>query len=337
MINVGFKDLFKPKWKHSSYSIRLEAVKCLTDEEILKEVVETDDDRNIRTYALENPYLKDQNFLAKYAKEYCSISNNSIQMSAMENPNLTDNNILLDIAKNGGCGVAQKMAIERITDNNIIMELANDKNFLYRDYAVSEINDKSILENFAKNDSNESVRESAIRTLRNKFPSSLITEEELNDITDEDKLIDIAKNSIDAKIRCLAVRKIQDEEALIYILKTDIDDDVQEEVVKNDNLINQKVLCEVANDIKHEKYGYKVRLNVIPKIKDDETLSNVVLNEHEEQLIYLAVSNPNLTNKDALNHIANSNIVWHTRNDYDRDIYYELAPIAKSRLERLNE
>lgn len=334
---MGLGDLFKPKWKHSSVSVRSNAVKNLTDEKILKEVVETDDNRYIRGDALKNPYLKDQNFLAKYAKKYCDISNTTLQMSAIDNPNLTDNNILLDIAKNGSCGIARKLAIDKITDKDIIMELAKDKEFLYRCDAVSKIDDKFILENFAKNDTNESVRKSAIRTLRNIYPESLITKEELDEIIDEDKLIDIAKNSIDVEIRCLAVRKIHDEDALIDILKNDISQEVKEEVVRNDNLINQNVLCEVANDIKHENYGYIVRLNVIPKIKDDETLSNVVLNEREEQLRYLAVSNPNLTNKSALKQIANSNLVWHSRNDYDHDIYYELAPIAKARLEGLND
>jgi hypothetical protein len=43
MIVMGFMDIFRPKHKHSDSSVRLEAVRQLTDQETLKKIAKYDD------------------------------------------------------------------------------------------------------------------------------------------------------------------------------------------------------------------------------------------------------------------------------------------------------
>lgn len=363
---MGLGDLFKPKWKHSNSIIRSDAVKELTDEKILIEVAKNDSNHHIRCEAVENPNLKDESVLIEIAENdknefvrYSAIDKISNQevlakiasttgyknyehcgLHAIENPNLNDDKLLSEIIRNTENRFVYSEAPSKISDKNILIELYDEfknENGIFntqrskRVHIVREITDKNILMDIAKNDKDEDVRKNAVSTLRDKYPELLISREELENMTDEDELIDIAKNHVDVEMRCLAIEKITDENALTDILRTDENHEVHEAIVKNDNT-SQEALCEVANDTNHDKYGFIARTNAIPKIKDDKVLSNVALNEDDAQLIYLAVCNPNLTNKKVLRQIADSNIVWYTRNDYDRDIDYNVSEIAKRRL-----
>ena len=44
-------DLFRPKWKHSKPSVRLDAIKALTDQALLAKIAKTDSDPEVRDAA----------------------------------------------------------------------------------------------------------------------------------------------------------------------------------------------------------------------------------------------------------------------------------------------
>ena len=63
---MGLRDLFRPKWKHSNGRVRVAAVKTLTDEAVLTELVRTDADWSVRRAAVKK--LTDQAMLTELAK-----------------------------------------------------------------------------------------------------------------------------------------------------------------------------------------------------------------------------------------------------------------------------
>ena len=63
---LGFKSLLKPKYKHRDPEKRKEAALKLTDQSLLKQIVETDKDQGVRQAAVER--LTDQSLLEKIAK-----------------------------------------------------------------------------------------------------------------------------------------------------------------------------------------------------------------------------------------------------------------------------
>ena len=370
---MGLMDMFRPKYKHSDSSVRQDAVKELTDEQILIDIAENDEHKFVREAAVENPNLKNEKVLIEIARndkcEYVrysaidkitnqevlaeiaseksrgsTINSSHDGLHAIENPNLTDNQLLSNIIKSEEVSqMVLNVAPKKISDEKILKDLyiefnnSNEYKFVKkREAIVLAISDKELLVDIAKNDNNEDVRKNAIKTVRNKYPDLLITKDELFEINDEEKLIDIAKNNLDAEIRSLAVGMISDEQVLIDIIKTDRDMGVVNEAIKNSHLTNQDILSEIASDFEYSKYGFFARLNAIPKLKNDELLSKIVLDDKDSQLRYLAVTNPNLQNKEVLKILAQGDDVWHTRNDYDRDIYYSISEVAQNKLKNVN-
>lgn len=370
---MGLMDMFRPKYKHSDSSIRQDAVKELTDEEILIDIAENDEHKFVRKAAVENPNLKNQKVLIEIARndkcEYVrysaidKITNQEILaeiaseksrgstinsshdgLHAIENPNLTDDQLLSNVIKSEDVSqLVLHVAPEKISDQNILKELyiefnnSDEYHFVKKRKAiVLAISDKEFLVDIAKKDNHEDVRKNAIIAIRNKYHDLLISKEELFEINDEEKLVDIAKNNLDAEIRALTVGMINDEEVLIDIIKTDKDMDVVSEAIKNSHLTNQEILSEIASDFEYSKYCFISRLNAIPKLENDDLLSKIVLDDKDSQLRYLAVTNPNLQNKEVLKIVAQGDDVWHTRNDYDRDIYYSISEVAQNKLKNVN-
>lgn len=66
---MGFKDLFKPKYQHSDPKVRQEAVKELTDPEILADIALNDTDSHVRFSAVDNPYLTNHIVLGNVIKK----------------------------------------------------------------------------------------------------------------------------------------------------------------------------------------------------------------------------------------------------------------------------
>jgi len=63
---MGFFDLFRPKWKHSLAGVRAEAVRIITDQNLLAEIAKTDLSPYVRVAAVRR--LIDQALLTRIVK-----------------------------------------------------------------------------------------------------------------------------------------------------------------------------------------------------------------------------------------------------------------------------
>ena len=107
---MGFLDLFRPKWKHSEFSVRREAVEKLTDQNLLAEIAKSDKDSVVRIIAVEK---------------------------------LTDQNLLAEIAKNDKDFDVRRGAVEKLTDQNLLAEVTRIENTKYS-RALREFGNKAM-------------------------------------------------------------------------------------------------------------------------------------------------------------------------------------------------
>ena len=62
---MALSDLFKPKWKHSDPSVRLQTIENISDQSVLAFIAKNDTEQSVRYTALQN--LTDQEVLAEIA------------------------------------------------------------------------------------------------------------------------------------------------------------------------------------------------------------------------------------------------------------------------------
>jgi len=106
---MAFLDLFRPKWKHSDWTVRIEAIKEVTDQKVLASVAKNDVRRDVRIAAIKK--VMDQNVLIDVAKDD---KDGYVRVAAIEK--VTDQNVLIDVAKNDEDIHVRAGAILRITD-----------------------------------------------------------------------------------------------------------------------------------------------------------------------------------------------------------------------------
>jgi hypothetical protein len=63
---MGFLDFFKPKWKHSEWRVRKEAIKKISKQRILKKIAKNDVNVKVRVAAIEK--ITDQDILIDIVK-----------------------------------------------------------------------------------------------------------------------------------------------------------------------------------------------------------------------------------------------------------------------------
>lgn len=234
---MGLGDLFKPKWKHSSWKKRSEAVKELKNQKTLAKIVENESNEIIRDEAFQK--ITDESILSHLAK---NASDKKIRLNAVKKIN--DDAVLIDIIKNNGDYIpVQLEAIEkvdnkdglydnelyeifnnddyisvrlearnRVSDEYLIKILKNTKDTRHFLFVVRGIDDKSLIDdslliNIAKNSTNMEYAIEAIEMIKDK---SLITDE---------IMIPIANNGGSA-ITEKAVRYIKDKSYLEKIART---------------------------------------------------------------------------------------------------------------------
>ena len=183
---MGFLDkIFKPKWKHKDYYIRLQAVRELDDQKALIEIAKTDSSRVVREDAVKKindiSVLRD---IANNDSEYY-VRKEAVKRFRDKIGTIDDESVLIDIAKNDSNYDVRKEAVKKISDESVLIDIAkNDSEGDVREEAVKKINDNSVLIDIAKNDSANRVRLAAIKN-----------------IDDESLLIDVAKNTSDNNVR----------------------------------------------------------------------------------------------------------------------------------------
>ena len=211
---MGFKDLFKPKYQHSDPKVRQEAVKELTDPEILADIALNDTDSHVRFSAVDNPYLTNHIVLGNVIKKedtYSSTRKKAEEKLEKIIENSINQDILGDIAKNNPYYRIRDKAVEKITSEDLLTWIAfNDKESDVRRSAINNPNltKQDVLIQSAKNDTNKYVR----------FDS-------LKKISNQDTILEIVKNEKDAYLRQQVISEWSDKDKLTYFANND--DDIQ--------------------------------------------------------------------------------------------------------------
>ncbi|NIM18215.1 MAG: hypothetical protein GTO45_39950 [Candidatus Aminicenantes bacterium] len=189
---MGLKDLFRPRWKHSDLSKRLDAVKRLEDRKKLSDIAKNDNNFEVRIAAVEKS---------------------------------SDQKMLSDIAKNDNNFEVRITAIKKISDQKLLSEIAkNDKECKVRETAVEKLEDQSMLAGIARMDEDRNVRNTAMEKLTDqKVLADILKKEKvgfirkkilekLNTSEWHDLFIDIIENDFDPEVRKVAFHKLDSKE-----------------------------------------------------------------------------------------------------------------------------
>jgi len=222
---MGILDLFRPKWKNSNASIRIEAVKELTDESILAQLALSDEDSGVRYHAIEK--IVDQDVLVKIA---------------LEDEDFLD----LFIAMGDEDRSVRLLAVQKITDQKTLTQLAlSDKNYHVKLLATEKITNQSILTQIALKNEDISFRKVAIKNLENQ---SILTKIAIEELNEEIALLAAQKINIQfsfSKIALLA----ESTSAREYAVKNVEDIEVKNKLVlSNINFGLKKMIVENISD-----------------------------------------------------------------------------------------
>ena len=153
---MAFADWFRPKWRHSNPTVRMAAVKTLTDPAILGRVAKGDADASIRLAAVE--LVSDQRVLGEVAK-----TDADEQVRGQALGRVTEAAILADIVQKGRPGETRAVALARLTEPALLGEVAkgNDDVELRRS-ATLRVTDTAVLAEIVTKDTDVRVRQVAI-------------------------------------------------------------------------------------------------------------------------------------------------------------------------------
>lgn len=169
---MSIADWFLPKWKHSDWHVRLEAVKGLTDQGALAEIVKDDKDSSVRLAAVER--LTDQNLLTDIARHD---EKSHVRQAAVER--VTDEKLLADIAKNCEFWRIRKAAAERVTDESLVADIAKrDEDASVLQTAVKRLVDQGLLADIARDDEDSNVRKAAMERVTDERLLAGVAKEE---------------------------------------------------------------------------------------------------------------------------------------------------------------
>ena len=175
VIKMGLGDLFKPKYKHSDWKIRLEAVKKIDNQKILLDIAKNDPESEVRKEAInkiEIQNIDDDSVLVDIAK---NDSNGFVRRRAVEK--IADESVLVDIAKNDSDEFVRRNAVEKIADESVLVDIAKNESDSYvYNKAIEKISDESVLVDIAKNASEDGARRAACSEYKNKYIDKIVNQ-----------------------------------------------------------------------------------------------------------------------------------------------------------------
>lgn len=120
------------------YSVKLEAVKNITNEEFLIDIINTNE-------------------------------NEKICEEAIRNPNFSNQDIILDIINNNSNWHLRKEAVKKVTNQEILLEIVkNDEDSNVRKEAIQKITNQEVLFNLAESDDSYDIRREAASCIENE-------------------------------------------------------------------------------------------------------------------------------------------------------------------------
>lgn len=201
----------KPKYKHSDWEVRAEAVEKLDDEKKLMEIAINDERKYVRITATKK--VNEEVLLANIAKNITRTEDKEIGSIALNSVN--NSSLLVEVALNARDEEIRKIAFEKINDEKVLIEF---------------------------------LRKSTSDCKWNWYFTE--SEEFIKKVTDRDLLIDIAQmDSIYYNLRRLAMKKINDETILVDIIKNNHNNEIREDAISIIN--NESILLDIARNDKN--------------------------------------------------------------------------------------
>ncbi|SDA49131.1 BspA family leucine-rich repeat surface protein [Methanobrevibacter millerae] len=169
--NVNMIDMFKycenvqkPEWYFDSTSKVEEYIKGIDDEEKLIDIAYNDSDYIARKFAAY--YISDEDVLKDLIQKGSGMG---VLEAAVKNKSLNDDEFLFEQFNRDDLSEAYKyFLIEGISDESYLARIAqNDYALCFRMQAINMISDKSVLEDISRDDDNMSVCNFALKRLEN--------------------------------------------------------------------------------------------------------------------------------------------------------------------------
>jgi hypothetical protein len=228
---MGFKDLFRPKWKHSDFIVREVAVKKLKDQKVLAEIAKNDDNRFVREEAVKK--LEDQELLAAIAK---NDKEEDVRKAAVSG--IKDKDILVQIAKTAKYWDVLNTALRSIKDESVLARISiDDKTREVRMAAIDILTRQADIAEVAKRGQTSEERKKAVSKLKKQKQLLKVAKREeedeevrayaLNRLKDQDALAEIARTEHNGRLRRTAIERLKDEAVLTEIALNDRDDDIR--------------------------------------------------------------------------------------------------------------
>ena len=218
VIKMGFIDIFKPKYKHSDWSVRIKAVNEMTDESKLIDIAINDNSLDVRGAAAKK--IKDQKTLKEIIEseksshvQFCAftqIENREEYLKEINNQYLLSHIAQYDKDEN----IALE-AINLLSDTKELTSIAKQT-------GCSSYHNTNRAMEAAKKVTNQEVLKDIISY---KFTKNQVRCEAAKNVTDEQLLKFIALHSeygVDARL--VAIEKITDKEVLDRIRRSKNDD-----------------------------------------------------------------------------------------------------------------
>jgi protein-tyrosine phosphatase/ribose 5-phosphate isomerase B len=236
--------------------VRRQAVRKITDSEILENLIDEVDDYELCEWIVDNPNFTNQEMLEEllfscpddYVRSACAEKvtrrellekaalndeSDRVQRDAIANPNFTGHEIIRDFALNGQDSSVRREAIRKLTDNDVLCDIYYSGDDEFRYYAISGITDEEVLKDIVENDSDQFVRRMACanRNLKdNEFLKYVVRNhhsylplDACSRITDGEFLAKILTEANDSNLRYRACTNpnLKDKDAFLYASRYD--------------------------------------------------------------------------------------------------------------------
>ena len=268
------------KYHYDWFQWRAEAIRYMTDKNILTYIAKNDKDNYVREEALKK---------------------------------LTDQSVLKDIAENDVDGRVCIEAAQKLTDQTIAQAVyagiaKDDKKGWERERALNKLTDQNVLKDIAENDMDGRICIIAAQKLTDQTIAQAVYACIAKDdkkgwacvgagmLTDQNLLADIAKNSVNVEARRIAVKELTDQSVLVDIVENEKNHNVRKVAIENENLTDQRILTDSA---KNDTY-IMARLAAADKLTDKTFARKVYINiantsENKDMRITAAKKLINLT------------------------------------------
>lgn len=314
---MGFFDKFKtPDYKSKDIEVRKRAVKDLTDESILSDIVNDDnEDYYVRAYALKN--IQNENLLknivtniggyhGKFLKRLAFINIHDDlwlkeYFNQIEYDNLTqvalirsiqDNSILQDFVFNSRPFINKKnvpfdvhinlTALENITDESILLNIVNNHFSIFiREKALLKIKDQKTLKIFAQDDSNRRLK---IAAIRNPYLNDIDFLEAIKENEEDEEISKIIENRCNKQNlkNALITLYIENYEVCNQLLSKD--DTFINEIIENnfniqDITVGSKNTTQEVIDTAYNDINEYKRRDAVKEIYDKSILEDLMEKE----------------------------------------------------------